>query len=525
MATTNKKASVRKSTVRPSSKSSSRPASRVGGSSLARSSKSSLFTKRNGLIAAALAAVAGLAFVAFSFASGVPPYQYSYNDVCTPKATTNSTTTSTTQTDTQKQTDQQTCYNDSAQGMTYRLYTGLLGRNPDAGGYQYWTQQFAGERVRPTQSLLVLNAVKAPADDKAFVAALYKNGLMRTEANIAKDKSGVDYWVKKLSGEKKWSRARVAVTILNSKEAKRANALRFNNFLATAPTVKVTQTAAAEQKKRYEAMAAYAKAQKVNADAAGKNALNAQNALNAAKASAGGSPDRSRLEAIASNQRAAESEYNKAATRARATENAKKAASRLRDRAADLAKYATDIKEAKDYGLTKIDANYALIKAYDKNADKAAADARQRISDIAEQYKIAEGKYETEQNRIAAEQPAPQQTVAAAAAGVAAAQALVDAAKTEAEKKAAQERLAAALKAQQQAAAAVAAAAAVLAGKICPNTTIYTTRKVLTLEIQFKEVWSQKKSLFWGKCIKNKLISSSPVPKINIPKITFPNIF
>lgn len=62
MTTPPKKTNTRKS-------SSNKPKSRIGSSSLASSSKSTLFTKRNGLIVAALAAIVGLVFVAFSFAA------------------------------------------------------------------------------------------------------------------------------------------------------------------------------------------------------------------------------------------------------------------------------------------------------------------------------------------------------------------------------------------------------------------------------------------------------------------------
>lgn len=69
MASTSKRPSVRKT----STKSSSRLKSQVGGSSLARNKKPSLFSKRNGFIVAVLAAIVGLMFVAFSQAAEINP--------------------------------------------------------------------------------------------------------------------------------------------------------------------------------------------------------------------------------------------------------------------------------------------------------------------------------------------------------------------------------------------------------------------------------------------------------------------
>lgn len=74
MASTSKRSSVRKT----STKSSSRLKSQVGGSSLARNKKPSLFSGRNGLIVAALAAIVGLVFVAFSQAAEINPRVAAY---------------------------------------------------------------------------------------------------------------------------------------------------------------------------------------------------------------------------------------------------------------------------------------------------------------------------------------------------------------------------------------------------------------------------------------------------------------
>ena len=226
---TNKKAPVKKVNTRTKS--------RVGSSSLAKSSKSSLFTKRNGLIVAALATVAGLALVAFSFASGVPPYQYSYNENCVPNATTNPSGPN-QKTDAQELQDQKDCYSKSAQAMVYRLYRGIKANNPDPSGYQYWTQQLAGDRVgsqAAAEQIIASNATLKDATNEVFLTALYKNMLFRDP-----DAKGLENWKKRMTN-KQWTKARVAVTFATSKESINRNFQPMIEFWATVPVAKVTQ--------------------------------------------------------------------------------------------------------------------------------------------------------------------------------------------------------------------------------------------------------------------------------------------
>ncbi len=401
MATINKKPSVRKTNTRyVSNPKSSRAKSRTGPLGLARNTRLTLFTKRYSLIAAGMAAIAGLAFVALSFAGGTPDYQYSLSEKCVttppvavdPAVGANPTPVSTTNTP-------QTCKDLSAEGMVYRLYRGLLGRNPDPAGYQYWTQKLAGDRINAGEVIRQMGGAKMiTGTDDAFISALYTNMMARPA-----DARGKAYWLKNMKNKKKWSRQRVVLHFVSTREAKRKNQAGFNTFLASASPVKITQKAAAEQKKRYEAIVAYTKAQGKNAEAARKNALAAQNALNAAKSNASGGIGRERLAAIAANQKTAEGEYNKAKANARTTESIKKIAIALKNQSDSLYKHATDIKDNPKYGKNKFDANYKLLVALDKNADKAVAAARQRITDVAAQYEIAEAKYEAEQNRLATE--------------------------------------------------------------------------------------------------------------------------
>jgi hypothetical protein len=478
MATTNKKSPVRKSNPRyASSTKSARSKSRTGSSSIARSSKSSLFTRRNGLIAAGMAAVAGLAFVAFSFASTAPPNQYSLSSVCSPTEAEGPVATTNTEPTTKpaENKDSQTCRDNSAEGAVYRMYKGVFNREPNQGELAYWTQELAGKRVGLPTVVGKLYAGKGAASlkastDTAFLTALYSNLLLRSP-----DPKGLASWEKKLKAAKPWTREKVLVNFISTSEAKRKNAVAFNAYILKATPVVIKETAKEDQKKRLAQMAAYAKTAKTAGDAAGKHALNAKNALNAAKSSSNkAKPTRADLQAIGENQKAATAEAAKARTQLRIAAKAKASAGRLQQRAAALARSATDIASDPATSKAKLDANYALVKAYSANADKAARAAGATVGSIAQEYKVAEGKYEAELNRIAAAQAAAAAAAAAnraaanraaadkdaAAKSVANAAAALAAATTAIERARAQAALDAAKRRQAAAIAAIAAATA-----------------------------------------------------------------
>lgn len=347
----NKKAPVKKVNTRTKS--------RVGSSSLAKSSKSSLFTKRNGLIVAALATVAGLALVAFSFASTTPDGQYSYSTTCA--STSADATTNTTGT-----TDSTSCIAKSAEALAFRLYTGAKGVDaaPDAATYASLTQKLAGDRIQP--NVLAKDLLSPTGDNDAFIASLYKNILHRDP-----DPNGKKYWQNKLSATnpKKWSRYRVLATFATSKEAKSSkNSTYFQNFLTDAKpaAVAVTPTALQAQQARYAQMVKYAKAVKgvkkfKDAAAAAeksKDAAAADAALKSAK------------DAYASNK----------ANR--------KAARKVYDEARSLALYATDLKEQpagtkKPYAWSKIVSQYNKVKAGETAGKSAVAAINKSVANIA----------------------------------------------------------------------------------------------------------------------------------------------
>lgn len=227
--TINKKAPVRK--ISPKTR------TNVGGSSL--SKKSHVFNKRTGFIVAGLAAVAGLAFVALSFASGpsVKQYQYSANQCGLVKKDTNQSLVTSPTDRVQK------CYNYSAEGFVFRLYKGVLGRNPDAGGYAYWTQQLAGDRtqqlsvVRTFMGVGQARGMSANLNNQAFVATLAKNFGGRT-ALVNYDK----YWLRQLDS-KKMTRSQVVLRYTSHNSSIKYLQASLLAYFQTAPLNKIVSHA------------------------------------------------------------------------------------------------------------------------------------------------------------------------------------------------------------------------------------------------------------------------------------------
>ncbi len=222
----NKKAPVRKQTTKSRSN--------VGGSSLGK--KTTLFSKRNGLIVAGLAAIVGLVFVAFSFASGpsLGAYQYSVNNCKTLRAngTTGKLLPQTEST--------RNCINKSAEAAVYRMYIGVLGRTPDASGYQYWTQRLAGDKVA---SSAVVRSFLSSSQVKAKLTSLKTNG--QFVAYLASKFQGNDkltsydkYWLKRLDAKKK-TRSEVIRQYIFAKETVAYQQAGFDLFLEDAPRVNV----------------------------------------------------------------------------------------------------------------------------------------------------------------------------------------------------------------------------------------------------------------------------------------------
>jgi hypothetical protein len=138
------------------------------------------------------------------------------------------------------------CVDVSAEFWVYRLYKGLEAREPDANGYQFWTQALAGNREKPSRvtDRFVDSSSKAKAGtNKEFVVRSYKNFYGRDG-----DAAGINYWTNQLDKKAK-TRSEVAFEFAKNDSA-------INNAKKTFPAyraknvVKVTETARAEQEKR-----------------------------------------------------------------------------------------------------------------------------------------------------------------------------------------------------------------------------------------------------------------------------------
>lgn len=346
-------------------------------------------SKLQALAIAGVLAIIGVVAVVASQASGTPNYQYSANKYCVEANGKSS----------QKAIID--CKNTSAEAMVYRMYNGLYGRNPDSGGYAFWTQKLAGDRVKITETSLVVDQTKKMGSDTAFVKALYTNMFKRTASQ-----KEVDQWVARLkaTGNKNWSRQKVAAQFAISTEAINKNQSAWDNYFARAPKVNVVQTAAQEQRQRYDKMF------KEYRQPAERDKEDAQAALNTAKAqltAAGKAADKNPpsagdLNAIAANQAAAGNAYAIASSRATSAAAKAEAAKRLYDEAKELADYATDIRGNSVYGLKQIGDRYRATKGSATAAKSYAGSTKARVNDIAKKYIVAEKKYQDEQKRLAA---------------------------------------------------------------------------------------------------------------------------
>ncbi len=347
-------------------------------------------SKLQGLAIAGVLALIGVVAVVASQASGTPKYQYAASKYCV--AANGKTSEKAVQ----------DCKNTSAEAMVYRLYSGLYGRTPDSGGYKYWTQQLAGDRIKVTQTSLVVEQVNKMGSDTAFVKALYANMLKRQAAQ-----KEVDQWVGRLkaSGSNKWSRQKVVAQFAISGEAIRKNQASWNAFFASAPTVAVEQTAAKEQKARYEKMFTDYSQPATRDKEAAKAALDTAKAQSnaAAKSADKNPPSAADLNSIAANQTNASNASSTASVRAAAAAAKAEGAKQLFEDAKALGEYATDIGNNSAYSLKQIAARYRVAKNAATAAKSYAASAKARVNDIAKKYVAAEKKYQAELQRLAAE--------------------------------------------------------------------------------------------------------------------------
>ena len=105
----------------------------------------------------------------------------------------------------------------AATGDVYRLYLGVLDREPDLAGFEGWTARLASGTAYET---VVAGFVGAPEfvtrfdvpDSRAFVTLLYNNVLGR-----APDAAGLDHWVAQIDGGAR-SRPQVVTLFVSSPE-------------------------------------------------------------------------------------------------------------------------------------------------------------------------------------------------------------------------------------------------------------------------------------------------------------------
>lgn len=111
-------------------------------------------------------------------------------------------------------------------GTVVRLYDGLLNRNAEGNGAQFWVQaEEAGFSLTTIADAFIKTAEFQTAhgslEDRAFVELLYTQALERTDGGAA-DTTGIDFWTTAL--EQGFTRGQIAVAIVGSDEAAEATA-------------------------------------------------------------------------------------------------------------------------------------------------------------------------------------------------------------------------------------------------------------------------------------------------------------
>lgn len=358
-------------------------------------------SKLQALILVGVLAVIGVVAVVLTRASGTPEYQYSWSKYCVAAHGSSSAT------------EVAKCKDKSAESMVYRLYRGLFDKSPDVGGYKYWTQKLAGDRIKIVETGLVTSNVAklglaagstaSRSSDTAFVKALYSN-MLRREAT---DKEMTSWRDKlKATGSKKWSREKMIYAFAITGNAIDKNRDDFNRYATPDKIVTVVQNAANDQHKRFDAMLTdYQQPNKSEMNKADDLIVKAQSQLDAATTSAAKSQSTitaADVNNIAANQTAAQGYLAKAKEYAANSAKRSDAAKRLYDRANELAKFATDIKDNTVYGITKIGARYIATKDYAASTGGKPQKILDKVNSIASKYNSAKAKYDKEQARLAA---------------------------------------------------------------------------------------------------------------------------
>jgi len=317
--------------------------------------------------------VAGIGIYLTLFSSAAinaPPYQYSVS-TCT-----SSTSTAVV-----------TCRDQSAEALTFRYYRALKNTNPDSGGYKYWSQLFAGDRIQPTDvgNRMVGSINTLPADNTAFVKMVYKN---LNGSDI--DSGGATYFTQQLTA-KTWSRGQVVAHMATQNGAMVKQAPAWVDYLRVVGTsfAPITQNAAIAQQKRTDKTLVYATIAK---NQYGKSpdlvTLGRKQRDEAKTIASKSSIGKSDLTAIAYKEKTVKDYMIIITEPTKQITNAMNENKKLTAEAAAVTAYSPDISKA------------AIVSNNDKTIYYAASingiysDLKNLVGQISAQYKVAEGKYE-----------------------------------------------------------------------------------------------------------------------------------
>jgi hypothetical protein len=289
------------------------------------------------------------------------------------------------------------CFNESAEALTYRLYAGVLGRDPDPSGFKFWTQKLAGDRERPTRMATRMISGSKTAKSKSnrqFVAGLYAGALGRKNQS----KGSLDAWQKRLDN-KSWSRGKMAAHFANEDLSKRRKANEFANYIKKAPQVIIKENAKRKQEERLWTSAVRVNEAKKQYDGITRLTKDARNNRSVAGSHAKKSkPSKSDLKAIASNEKTVRKYLAKVPPVKKKITKWKNRNKALYVQAKKVSDYSPDL-SSKD-----IKKNYEKVLFYEALTDNVYNGIKKVIKDISGSYKWSEGKYEAELRRIAAAQ-------------------------------------------------------------------------------------------------------------------------
>ena len=126
-------------------------------------------------------------------------------------------------------------------GPSFRLYTAYFGRNPDFGGWTFWSKKLrSGTKLLDVSNFFSTSSefqrTYGDIDEAEFVALIYKNVLDRTP-----DGSGFSFWTRQLQSGR-YSRAEVMIGFSESEEYKGrlgfriATGIAYAHMLGRVPT-------------------------------------------------------------------------------------------------------------------------------------------------------------------------------------------------------------------------------------------------------------------------------------------------